>query len=59
MKDDPTIAAIREARHKISTSVGHDPRKLVEHYQQLQKRHPDRLVSRGDERLQGEEKKAA
>jgi hypothetical protein len=59
MKDDPTIAAIREARHKISATVGHDPRKLVEHYQQLQKRHRDRLVSRGDEYSLGEEKKAA
>jgi hypothetical protein len=46
MKDDPTIAAVREARHKISESVGHDPRRLVEHYRQLQERHRDRLVSR-------------
>ncbi|MFQ5799613.1 MAG: hypothetical protein ACE5H0_13100 [Bacteroidota bacterium] len=46
MKDDPTIAAIREARHKISASVGHDPRRLVEHYRVLQKRHRERLVSR-------------
>lgn len=46
MKDDPTIAAIREARHKISASVGHDPRRLVEHYRALQKRHQDRLMSR-------------
>ena len=47
MKDDPTIAAIREARHKISASVDHDPRRLVEHYRALQKRHRARLVSRG------------
>src|SRR6266850_6811691 len=46
MKDDPTIAAIREARHKISTSVNHDPRKLVAHYRELQERHRERLVSR-------------
>jgi hypothetical protein len=46
MKDDPTIAAIREARHKISASVNHDPRKLVAHYRELQKRHQERLVSR-------------
>jgi hypothetical protein len=46
MKDDPTIAAIREARHKISAAVGHDPRRLVEHYRALQKRHQDRLMSR-------------
>jgi hypothetical protein len=46
MKDDPTIAAIREARHLISESVCHDPRKLVEYYRQLQQRHRERLVSR-------------
>ena len=46
MKDDPTIAAIREARHKISASVHHDPRKLVAHYLELQERHRERLVSR-------------
>ena len=46
MKDDPTIKAVRDARHRISESVDHDPRKLVEHYRQLQKRHKDRLVLR-------------
>jgi hypothetical protein len=46
MNDDPTIAAIREARHKISASVNYDPRKLVAHYRELQERHRERLVSR-------------
>jgi len=46
MKPDPAIDAIREIRHKISASVGHDARKLIEHYRQLQKRHPDRVFSR-------------
>lgn len=46
MKDDPTIEAIRDARYGIAESVGHDPRKLVDLYFQLQKRHQDRLVSR-------------
>ena len=58
MKDDPTIAAIREARHKISASVGHDPRKLVEHYQQLQQRHRDRLVTKDTKAPVGEKKAA-
>jgi len=49
MKPDPTIDAIREARHRISASVGHDPRKLVEHYRRLQEEHPDRVVSRNVE----------
>jgi hypothetical protein len=46
MNDDPTIAARREARHKISASVNHDLRKLVAHYRELQERHRERLVSR-------------
>jgi hypothetical protein len=46
MKDDPTIKAVRDARHRISAEFGHDPRKLVEHYRQLQKRHRDRFVSK-------------
>jgi hypothetical protein len=45
MKDDPTIQAVRDARRRISERAGHDPRKLVEHYRQLQDRHRDRLVS--------------
>jgi hypothetical protein len=44
MKEDPTIQAVRVARHRISESVGHDPRKLVEYYRQLQERHRERLV---------------
>ncbi len=44
-KDDPTIQAVRDARCRISAMVGHDPRKLIEHYRQLQNRHRERLVS--------------
>jgi hypothetical protein len=50
MKDDPTITAVREARHQISQSVGHDPRKLVEFYRRLQERHRKRLVSEGGDK---------
>ena len=45
IKDDPAIKVVRDARHLISEKVGHDPRKLVEHYRQLQERHRERLVS--------------
>jgi hypothetical protein len=44
MKDDPAIQAVRDARHRISESVQHDPRKLVEYYRERQKRHRDRLI---------------
>jgi hypothetical protein len=32
MKDDPAIKAVRDGRRRISESVDHDPRKLVEHF---------------------------
>jgi hypothetical protein len=53
MMPDPTIDAIREVRHRISVSVGHDAQKLVEHYRKLQQRHSERLISRGAEQLRG------
>ncbi len=59
MKDDPTIQAVRDARHRISEAVGHDPRKLVEHYRQLQERHRERLVSQPKPRQEDEEESAA
>jgi hypothetical protein len=46
MKDDPTIARIRKARHEISAAAGHDPKRLVEYYIRLQERHKDRLVTK-------------
>jgi hypothetical protein len=49
MKDDPTIARIREARHKISERCGHDAKRLVEHYMKLQERHRERLLSEPSE----------
>ena len=44
MHDDPAIARVREVRHQISKQCDHDPKKLVEHYMQLQERHKDRLL---------------
>lgn len=44
MKDDPTITRIREVRHSISEKCGHDPKKLVEYYIQLQKKHEGRFI---------------
>ena len=38
MKNDPVIEAVREVRHRISESVGHDPRQLVAYYRQRQER---------------------
>ncbi len=45
MNPDPTIARIREARHRISRKCGNDPKKLVEYYMMLQnEKYADRLV---------------
>ena len=44
MKDDPVIQAIRDVRHQISESVGHDPQRLLEYYIKLQEPYKDQLV---------------
>ena len=38
MRNDPVIDAVREVRHRISESVGHDPYRLVAYYRQRQER---------------------
>jgi len=38
------IARIREVRHRISEEFGHDPYRMVAHYMELQKEHPEKLV---------------
>jgi hypothetical protein len=49
MKPDPTIARVREARHRISEQCGHDPKRLVEYYLKLQEeKYADRLVRPAD-----------
>lgn len=50
MNSDATIDAIREVRHRVSASVNHDARKLVERYRKLQERHPDRIFSKSKKR---------
>ncbi len=44
MKDDPTIARIREVRHRISGKYDHDPKKIVEYYIKLQKKHKNHFL---------------
>jgi len=38
MKDDPVIDRIRKARKAISERFSHDPKKLVNHYIELEKK---------------------
>ena len=49
-KDDPTIERIRKARHEISETNQHDPRRLVDYYLELQKKYKERLQSSADVR---------
>ena len=44
IKDNPLIERIRKVRHQISEKCHHDPRKLVEHYIELEKRHEGRFI---------------
>ena len=39
MKSDPTIERIRQVRHKISETYGHDPQRLIQYYMQLQQQY--------------------
>ena len=44
LQDDPTIAQIRETRHRISEECGHDPHKLVARYIEMQKQYQSQLL---------------
>ncbi len=43
--DDEEIARIRSVRHQISERFGHDPYRLVAYFMELQKEHPEKMVS--------------
>ncbi len=59
MKAEKKIGAlerVREARHRISERFDHDPKRLIEHYIELQQKYKDRLV--GPEQEKGHENAA-
>lgn len=41
---DEEIARVREARREISRRFGHDPYRLVAHYEERQETHPERIL---------------
>lgn len=43
-EEDLGIAWIREVRHKISAEFGHDTKRLLDHYRELEKKYADRIV---------------
>ena len=50
---DEEIDRIREVRHRISEEFGHDPYRLVAHYIEFQKEHPEKLVRAPHSELAG------
>jgi hypothetical protein len=48
-ENEVEIERVREARHRISAKFGHDPYRLVAHYMERQREHPERVVSAPEE----------
>ena len=44
MKPDPAIDEVRAVRHRISEEFGHDTRALLDHYRELEKLYPERVL---------------
>jgi len=44
MRKDPLIDEIRGVRHRISERFGHNTKALCDHYRELEKRHPERML---------------
>jgi hypothetical protein len=42
--EEGSLERIRRVRHEISEEFGHDPRRLVQYYIELQNSHADRLL---------------
>lgn len=40
---DSALDRVREVRHKISAQFGHDTRRLIDHYIEMQKKYVDRF----------------
>ena len=57
-RNDETIKQIREARGRISEQFGHDPKRLIEHYMELQKQYHDRLLPQNTHGEEQEQKAA-
>lgn len=54
-RNEATIEQVRAARGRISAQFGHDPKRLVTHYIEMQKQYQTRLLPvsiQGDEQDQ-------
>jgi hypothetical protein len=45
MKDNPIVAAVRKTRKQISAKYGNDLKKLVAHYQQMERRFEGKIYT--------------
>lgn len=45
---DIAIERVREVRHKISAQFGHDTKRLIDHYIELQQKYADRFEPAGN-----------
>ena len=43
---DPLLDEVEEAQRKLEAEFDNDPAKLLAHFEEMQKRHAQRLVSR-------------
>lgn len=43
-EEDAAMKWIRDIRHQISAEFSHDPKKLGDHYRELEKKYADRLI---------------
>ena len=53
-EEDVAMKWIRDVRHEISAEFDHDPKKLGDHYRELEKKYADRLVRTPDEKPEPE-----
>lgn len=58
MKSDKAIEEIRTVRKKISAEFDNDPKKLIEHYIELQDQYKERLVKKPAPKKEGDLKVA-
>ena len=52
MTPDPVIDEIRRVRHEMSAEIGHDPKRLLAYYAEIQQRFRNQLVNHGDRALE-------
>ena len=49
---DKAIEEIRQVRREISKQSNHDIKQLVKHYQELEKKHKDRLLKNSHQSIE-------